>query len=459
MYIRQYLLIICVLLSAEAFSGEGFCFRVYLKDKGDSGYSLDYPEAFLSQEAIDRRMREGKFVDESDLPIAKSYIDTLVAAGGKPIVQSRWLSTVVVASKDSSISERLQKLSIVDSVKWIWKGRNQSFGGLTNTDQDTSCLSPVDIPLESPYGYAEKQIKMHNGIKLHKAGYRGKGIKIAVIDAGFLHVDRISAFKDLHILGTRNMVSPDESVFKSDEHGTKVLSCLAANLPGLMIGTAPEASYWLIKSEDGRSEYPIEEDYWTAAVEFADSVGVNVISSSLGYFIFDKKEMNYDQSQLDGKTAFISRAAELASDKGMLLFISAGNEGSGNWGKITFPSDAANVLTVGAITEDKQKSIFSSVGFTVDARVKPDVVSLGTSTTVIDSSGNIRYSNGTSFATPTLAGLGVCLWQALPWLSNVQIIELLQRVSSQYKRPDIELGYGIPDVYKALKKGRQETVN
>ncbi len=450
------LLIVCLLLSVESIYGESYCFRVYLKDKGDSGHSLDFPETFLSKEALDRRLREGKFADESDLPISPSYFEALSEAGAQPITYSRWFSTIVVVSNDSTIAERLENLSMVDSVKWIWKGERCL---QKNMERDTSILSMEEAPLKNKYGYAEKQIEMLNGIKLHQEGFRGKGMQVAVIDAGFMNVDRISAFKSLNILGTKNMVCPEESVFTADDHGTKVLSCLAADIPGVIVGTAPEASYWLIKSEDNSSEYPIEEDYWTAAVEFADSVGVKAISSSLGYFIFDDESLNYETTALDGKTSMISRAAEMAASKGILLFISAGNEGKGNWGKITFPSDAENVVTIGAVNDELKKSSFSSVGFTEDARVKPDVVALGSSTTVIDSTGNIRFANGTSFATPTLAGLGICLWQALPWLSNVELIKLIQSTSSQYKRPDIELGYGIPDFFKALKVERQNDRN
>ena len=244
-------------------------------------------------------------------------------------------------------------------------------------------------------------------------------------------------------------------MFVGDDHGTKVLSCLAADIPGVMVGTAPKASYLLLKSEDSDSEYPVEEDYWTAAVEYADSAGVDVISSSLGYFAFDADELSYEQAALDGKTAMISQAAHLAADKGILVFCSAGNEGNGDWEKITFPSDAAGIFTVGAIDEDKKKSGFSSVGFTTDGRVKPDAVALGTSSCVIGPNGSVRYANGTSFATPILAGMGVCLWQSLPWLNNREMIELLHRSSSQYKHPDTELGYGIPDFYKAYKKERK----
>lgn len=518
-------------------AAESYRFRVYLKDKGEAGYTIDKPEDFLSEKAIRRRLRQGKSIDATDLPIAPAYLDTLVAAGGQPVVQSKWFATVVVSAADSLVAERLSRLSIVDSVKWVWKGEWEApYGeaggeaeGITADEQsirrvfdrntipaeigagevapDTPCPNgreantcsrsaahshsavcsprvvcrggeaypqpvvglpvpetgkaaaeaeesrfyPSDAPSALEYGYADDQIRMLNGIKLHKAGFRGEGMEVAVIDAGFLHVDRITVFDSLKIAGTHNVVFPGETVFTGDDHGTKVLSCLAADQPGIMIGTAPKASYWLIKSEDSRSEYPVEEDYWTAAVEFADSAGVDVVTSSLGYFTFDAEALAYPAEALDGRTTLISRAAKTAADKGILLFSSAGNEGAGTWEKITFPGDAPDILTVGAITDRKRKSSFSSVGFTADYRVKPDVVALGSGCCVIDPSGNVHYANGTSFATPILAGLGVCLWQAFPTLSNTEIVALLQRSGSQYKRPDAELGYGLPDVYKIYK--------
>lgn len=483
-------------------------FRVYLKDKGEAGYRLDHPEAYLSEEAVERRIRQRIPLTESDLPIAPAYLDTLAAAGVQPVVKSKWLATVVVDTPDSLAAERLEQLSIVDSVKWVWKGESEisapaiqtlmlvartaadtdsgetqtsarlanyvlsteassissvSYAASTYTiaphtatsECDTARLLPADQPLKGKYGYAEKQIRMLNGIRLHEAGFRGQGMRVAVIDAGFEEVDRIGAFDSLKLLGTHNVVFPGTSVFEGDDHGTKVLSCLAAQAPGIMIGTAPEASYWLIKSEDGRSEFPIEEDYWTAAIEFADSVGVDVVTSSLGYFTFDKEALNHTPAELDGRTAQISRTARMAASKGLLVFCSAGNEGSGSWEKITFPGDVAEIVTVGSVNEQKKKSSFSSVGFTADGRVKPDVVALGTGCCVIDPSGSIRYANGTSFSTPVLAGLGICLWQAFPYLSSQEIIERLRQFGHRHKRPDAELGYGLPDFYKIYKQERK----
>lgn len=441
-------------LPAWLWAGENYRFRVYLKDKGNDGYRVEKPETFLSKEAIERRAKNGIAVTAADFPISRSYVDMLSETGATPVVQSKWFATVVVESPDSMVAGRLQQLAIVDSVKWIWKGNLRVPG----EEKSEGRFVSKDEPLRNEYGYAHKQLKMLNGEKLHEAGFRGEGMRVAVIDAGFMNVDRLSAFDSLRLIGTHNVVFPGKSVFVGDDHGTKVLSCLAADIPGVMVGTAPKASYLLIKSKDSDSEYPIEEDYWAAAVEYADSAGVDVISSSLGYFAFDTDELSYDLDALDGKTAMISRAADLAAGKGMLVFCSAGNEGNGDWKKITFPSDAADIFTVGAITEDKKKSVFSSVGFTADGRVKPDAVALGTGSCVIDPSGSVRYVNGTSFATPILAGMGVCLWQSLPWLNNKEMIELLHRSSSQYKHPDTELGYGIPDFYKAYKKERKNGV-
>lgn len=440
-------------------AGETYCFRVYLTDKGYTHPAalLDNPETFLSQKAIERRAKHLIEINPSDLPISPAYLQTLTQEGGEIVAQSKWLTTVVVASRDSLIAERIQKLAIVDSVKWVWKGeRDSHFDPSVFFNRDTSRLTLQQEKTNDLYGYAEPQIRMLNGEKLHKEGFTGTNLSIAVIDAGFTNADRIEAFAAMRLAGTHNFVAPGESVFLGDDHGTRVLSCLAANLPGILVGTAPQATYWLLKSEDNRSEFPIEEDYWANAIEFADSTGVDVIASSLGYFTFDVEEMSYSTDLLDGQTAFISRAAQMAAEKGMLVVCSAGNEGNNDWQKITFPSDVAHLLTVGAVTEEKEKSSFSSTGFTADDRIKPDLVALGSSCAVIGSNGELRYASGTSYAAPIIAGLAACLWEALPELNNKELIALLQRTASQAKRPDAEKGFGIPNIYKAYKKGRKD---
>ena len=427
-------------------------FRVYLHTKGEAGYRVDKPEAFLSSEAIARRERMGIAVEADDCPIAPAILDQLAQTGVKPILTSKWMRTVVVESEDYGVEQTLRQLPMVDSVRFVWQG--EATAPLDRVESGER-LAPTKEPKKSPYGYALGQIKLLNGLKLHRAGFRGQGMRVAVIDAGFLNADRMRVFDSLRLLGTYNIVSPGQSVFAEDEHGTKVLSCLAANAPGWMVGTAPEASYWLIRSEDSRSEYPIEEDYYVAALEFADSVGVAVVSSSLGYYTFDDDSLSYTQADLDGHTAFISRAAHRAAEKGLLLFSSAGNEGNSTWEKITFPADTEGILTVGSMTSQKERSRFSSKGLTADGRIKPDLVALGSGSCVVVGSGEISYGSGTSFATPILAGMGICLWQALPQLSPQELIDLLRQSGSQAERPDAELGYGLPNLYKAYKKGKK----
>ena len=432
--IKQLLLFFGILISTASLqASEHYMFRLYLSDKGGE---------------------QSRGLTDVNAPLYKPYIEKLEQLHKACYVtQSRWFNTVVLSVSDSNVVEAFKAYSFVDSVQWVWKG-DTSMNLTKRVKQEH--MYPVDTPLKLKYGYATDQIKMHRGDRLHAAGYQGDGLRIAVIDAGFKNVDQIGAFDSLRLEGTRNFVTPTRSVFEEDDHGTKVLSCMAANVEGVMLGTAPNARYWLLKSEDPRSEYPVEEDYWVAAVEFADSVGVDVISSSLGYFQFDNEQLEYPKTALNGNTTLISRAATMASQRGILLFSSAGNEGNGDWRKITFPADAAQIVTVGAVTSNKKHSTFSSVGFTADQRVKPDVVAMGTSCCIINADGEVSYADGTSFSTPILAGLAVCLWQALPHLSNIEMIALIQGMGNQYKTPDHELGYGIPDVYKAYRKNRKK---
>ena len=438
------------------FAEKSFCFRVYLKDKGETSFSVLSPEHFLSTEAVEKRMLHEVYIDEADFPVSDRYIGELTALGVQYVVQSKWMKTVVVESADSSDVERLKDLPFVDSVKYVWSGEER-----LNTQPcsgDTSRFVSIDSPDTTIYGDADEQIRMLNGARLHDAGYRGKDMRIAVIDAGFMNVDRIEAFATMNLLGTHNVTFPDRSVFCEDNHGTKVLSCMAANIRGVMVGTAPEASYLLIKSEDIRGENPIEEDFWAAAVEYADSVGVDVISCSLGYYEFDDLPDYYTKDDLDGQTAFVSRVATIAARKGILMVNSAGNEGNNEWERMSFPADVQDVLSVGSIISNKERSSFSSFGLTADYRIKPDVVALGSRVCVINDAGQVHYSNGTSFSAPIVAGLVACLWQAFPLLKNTELIQLVKETSNQAQNPDVQLGYGIPDMFEAYTKAYNDVL-
>jgi subtilisin family serine protease len=245
---------------------------------------------------------------------------------------------------------------------------------------------------------------VHNADNLHSAGYRGKGIEIGVIDAGFTNFDVIPEFETVDLLGYSNFV-PEGDMFATSDHGTKVLSAMAVNQPGLMMGSAPEASYWLLRSEDVTSEFPVEEDYWIRAIEFADSIGLDIINTSLGYYEFDDLILNYTHDDLTGEVSLMSRAADLAYEKGMIIVVSAGNEGNKPWQKSTPPGDAKNVIAVGAIGTDSIIAPFSSYGELADGRIKPDLVSIGRGTITINQFGEVVRTNGTSLSSPFLAGL------------------------------------------------------
>ena len=448
---------LCLLfLSGHLLANQSYCFRLYLKDKGENQFSLAFPETFLSPESVERRFLWEIYADETDFPISQTYIDQIIAVGVTPVVQSKWMQTVVVESADSTIVEALRMLPFVDSLTCVWNSENRLEPFPYN--EDTARYASTDEPLENLYGYAQNQIEMLNGIRLHEVGYRGKGIRIAVIDAGFMCVDRMEAFASMQLIGTKNIIFPERDVYNEDNHGTKVLSCLAAYQPGIMVGTAPEASYLLIKSEDNMRETPIEEDYWVAAIEYADSIGVDMVSSSLGYYCYDSIIDYYTQDNLDGKTAFISRAAAIAAKKGILIVCSAGNEGGNDWGKITFPGDADGILTVGSINAEKEKSFFSSTGMTADYRIKPDVVALGSRVCILDDSGKTQETDGTSFSAPIVAGLVACLWQAFPLLKNAEVIQMVKEASHQYNQPDVQLGYGIPDMFNAYIQARNNAI-
>jgi len=292
---------------------------------------------------------------------------------------------------------------------------------------------------------------------LHNEGYRGKGIQIAVIDAGFMNVNINPAFDSLRIqgrlLGTKDFINPTSDIYSEDAHGAMVLSTMTGNLPGQFLGTAPDASFWLIRTEYAPTEYKVETDFWCSGIEFADSAGVDVATSSLGYSTFDDPRMNFTYADMNGKVSRASRAANMAGKKGIIVTVAAGNEGSAAWHYISSPSDADGIITVGAITSVGLSSSFSSFGPSSDGRVKPEVCATGTASALVSTAGTPGYGNGTSFATPIMAGMMACLLQRYKSLdSTVDVATLLNSVfksGSLYASPTAQMGYGIPDFMKA----------
>ena len=440
-------LAIALLATGASAEQDTLKYRISLKDKAATEYSLKKPEKYLSAKAIERRRKQNLPIDSTDLPVCRKYIDEIRKQGVKIVVTGKWDNFVTVSCNDTTLIDRIAALPFVLSTEKVWISPGAGKPSMA-TERDSVLNQPTMHP-DSIYGRAITQIQMSNGDKLHEAGFKGQGMTIAVIDAGFHNVDKITAMQNIRILGTKDFVNQQADIFAESSHGMSVLSCIGMNRPDIMTGTAPEASFWLLRSEDEYSEHLVEQDYSSAAVEFADSVGVDVINTSLGYYSFDDKSKNYKYRDLDGRHALMSRQASHIADKGMILVCSAGNSGAGSWKKITPPGDADNVLTVGAIDKRAVLATFSSVGNTADHRVKPDVVAVGVGSDVIRTDGNQGRANGTSFSSPIMCGMVTCLWQACPTLTAKEVIELVRRSGDRAGFPDNIYGYGVPDMWKA----------
>ena len=431
---------------------------VQLKDKKGTPYLINQPEAFLSQRSIDRRIRQHILIDETDLPVSPDYIDSLINRGLEIVHTSKWLNGATVRTSDTTLIKKIASLPFVTMVQLTKPGNvlksiiNKFSDEVLNTEYD-------------PENYADAitQLSQLNGQYLHRQGFRGKGIQIAILDAGFLNVNTIEAFDSLRnsnrILGTRDFVEPASDIYTQNYHGMSVLSCMGGNIPGSLIGTAPDASFYLIRSEDSATEYLIEEDNWVAAAEYADSLGVDVINSSLGYTQFNDSLMNHSDADLNGKTTRVTQAANMAFQKGILVFNSAGNEADKSWKRIIAPSDGENVIAVAAVDASGLRASFSSVGPAFGGAIKPNVAAMGSGTTLVTSSGTVGYLSGTSFSSPVLAGMGACLLQANPYAGVKMAKMAIEQSANQYDKPDSLVGFGIPDFEKADKYLKVNSAN
>ncbi len=447
---KQLFLLALTLFAAGAHAQQDTLkYRISLKDKAATVYSLDHPEAFLSEKAIARRQKQHLPIDSTDLPVCRKYVDEIRRQGVHIVVTGKWENFVTVSCNDSTLIDRIAALPFVRTTEKVWMAPPADKPSMS-TGRDSLVNNPAVHP-DSIYGLAVSQIQLSKGDKLHDAGFKGQGMTIAVIDAGFHNADKITAMRNIRVLGTKDFVNPQSDIYAESSHGMMVLSCIGMNQPDIMTGTAPEASFWLLRSEDEYSEHLVEQDYWAAAVEFADSVGVDVLNTSLGYYTFDDKSKDYKYRELDGHHALMSRQASRIADKGMVLVCSAGNSGVGSWKKITPPGDAENVITVGAIDKKSVLAPFSSIGNTADNRIKPDVVAVGLGADVIGTSGNQSKANGTSFSSPIMCGMVTCLWQACPDLTAKEIIRIVRQAGDRSGFPDNIYGYGVPDMWKAYQ--------
>jgi len=445
---------------------------VKFKDKNGTPFSINDPSKFLSERAIKRRIKQHISIEETDLPIVPAYIDSLrLVAHVVVLDESKWLNQVCIETTDSTALQKINNFPFViktEPVKRIAQPERNSFNDKESRDkfnEEIKNITDVASAFSNDhysYGYSYNQIHIHNGEYLHDNGFHGEGMVIAIIDAGFYHYQTLPAFDSVNfknrVIETHDFVENEESVNEDDAHGMMCFSIIASNIPGKMVGSCPKAAFLLYRSEDASSESPVEMQHWIAAAERADSSGADIITTSLGYNLFDNPVFNFSYSDMNGHTSMIAKAATLASKKGMIVLAAAGNEGKRDWHYIITPADADSILAVGAVDRSGTPATFSSYGPSSDGRVKPDLASVGSATAISSRSGTIVLGNGTSFATPNLAGLVTCLWQAFPEFTNMEIIKAVEKSSSIYDHPDNRIGYGIPDFKKAFDDLNQQRI-
>ena len=421
---------------------------VYFKDKPSQSSFIAAPLTMLSQRALERRTRYNITLDLNDVPAEASYISQIKNTTGITVkAKSKWLNALHIQGTQTDINNVLN-FNFVSKVEYANKSLNPS-GKNEKQQKRMQKSNKLNSNTDFNYGNAANQIQMLKGNILHENNFTGSGMQIAIIDAGFPNVDNFAAFKRIRdnnqILGGYDFVNRNENFYTGYYHGMSVLSTIAGYVDNQFIGTAPDAKFYLFITEDAVNETPLEESLWVEAAEKADSLGVDVINTSLGYTTFDNSDYNYSYADMDGKTTFISRGAEIAFSRGMIVVNSAGNEGNVSWRYISAPADAASVLSIGAVSATGVIASFSSYGPTSDNRVKPDVCAQGAGVYIINSLGNIATSNGTSFSSPVLSGVVACLWQAFPDKNNAEIIQLVKESANLYANPTAQEGYGIPN--------------
>lgn len=430
-------------------------FRITLKDKGTSAHSLQNPLSFLSQRAIDRRTKQKIAITVTDFPISSDYLKQIEQVGGVIAAKSKWLNTVVVHCKDAVLADKYRQLPFVEEVIPVWveyaAANGSSASGRTTaaSTKNTAVSHAFD---KEAYASSWNNLLLNNGGLLHQEGYRGDGISVAVIDGGYEKLDANPMFSNSKIREVKSFIFEQPNPYLLDKHGVNVAGLMAINRPSLYIGSAPEADYWLFSTDDAATEFRVEEDYLVHALEYADSVGVDVVNISLSYDVFEGFMGSYTFEDMDGKTAMSSRAANIAFDKGMFIVSSSGNQN--RW--VSAPSDAPSVLAVGAVNAEASITWFSSHGLTTDNRMKPEVVSRGISLDVIEQDGSISTARyGTSFSSPIMAGLVACLWQAYPTLTNKELFDVVLQSADRYTSPILPYGYGLPDMQYALTLAKQ----
>jgi serine protease AprX len=467
----QILLFLLVSIAGLAQTTATKKYLVLLKDKAATPYTTSRPTEFLSSRAIQRRQKQGIAITDRDFPPNPSYLAQIRQTGAKVWYGSRWFNAALVEATDMQLTTILKLAFVngIDSGRSLKNARvlvkSEQLSGnnkrlSVNSDQlsinnehQSALITDNWSMITEPYGASADQINQLGVNVMHGKGFHGEGMLIAVLDAGFLNADKVAFLKPLfdekRIVGTYDFVQRETSVYEDDDHGLSVLSTMAATADNALYGSAYKASYLLLRTEDVPTESRLEEANWLIGAEYADSTGADLITASLGYTTFDDAATDYTYKDLNGTTSISSRAATIASEVGIVVLSAAGNDGTAAWKYISVPADAVPVLAVAAVDRNGNKASFSSFGPAADGRIKPDVAARGQTTVIGLPTGQIATGNGTSFATPLLAGMVAGFWQAYPNLKASEVVSTIRKAGSQYKNPDDRLGYGIPTFPRA----------
>lgn len=450
------LLLVLTILSIQQGVAQSQDAWVFFADKENVEVSLADPILIMTQEAIDRKELHGTAIDERDVPVNENYITQIKNATGITVrSKSKWMNCVYIIGSQPNI-EALLDLPFVTNVEYADKSLNLFPGAPI---ENKFSLEEAGQNIIYNYGAATNQIEMLSGDYLHELDYSGEGMIVAVLDAGFPSIDTNPGFQKMRdenrILGTYDFEARTENVDGTSSHGFVTSSDIGGFLQNEFVGTAPQASFYFFVTEYTPSETPVEEAWWVEALERSDSLGVDVVNTSLGYRGYDNPNYDHTYEDLDGQTTFSARGANIAFDKGMILVTSAGNGGNTSFPTVGTPGDSPGTLTVGAVNSNGIYVAFSSIGPTVDGRVKPDVMAQGSNAAVINTGGNIDFSSGTSFSSPIMAGVITCLWQSRPDVPNGHIMQIVRESANLYNNPTDQMGYGIPNfenAYLALQE-------
>lgn len=446
-------------------SDEQLLVWVFFTDKGNETQSyFQKPSIVVSEKSLKRRAKvlsQENIISENDLPVNQNYIDQIKSLGFQLKQKTKWFNGISGWATKTELTQ-FANLPFVKQLDIVYKFRKDNFEEEIHNDMPEESNQNISKPTGTNsfnYGQSLTQVNIISVPQVHDLGYTGNGITICMMDAGFDKWTTHQVFSTMNVIATWDFVNGDPDVengidMGEGSHGTSTLSLIGGFYEGQLIGPAFGAEFILAKTENTESETPIEEDNWLAAMEWADSIGVDLTSTSLGYIDFDPPYPSYTWMDMDGNTCRITNSADYAVSLGIFVVNSAGNSGYDVHNTLGAPSDGDSVIAVGSVNSSGIRSGFSSVGPTVDGRIKPDLMAMGSNNYVACNASNNCYSSwgsGTSWSCPMVAGAAALLLEADPSLTPMQLAALMKSTASKSTNPDNLYGWGIINTYAALQ--------